>query len=231
MASMAATINKLRIDAYEKPEYTGLPVKTFEAYVNPSEITVSHEIEYHAAQAPGTTNSRMEFNRVKPGDLTISFFLDGTGASGRIISAQSGAPLTVQGKIAEFQSVTGYDGEIHRTNYLIVAWGDIKIRRCVLKSYTVAYKMFRPDGTPLRAVITATFTDNADDTTRTADENKRSPDLTRVHVVKAGDNLPALCYQMYDDPGYYLEVARANRIDDFRDIAPGTRIFFPPLEK
>jgi len=29
----------------------------------------------------------------------------------------------------------------------------------------------------------------------------------------------------------YLQVARANGIDDFRKLVPGTRIFFPPLEK
>jgi nucleoid-associated protein YgaU len=49
--------------------------------------------------------------------------------------------------------------------------------------------------------------------------------------VKAGDSLPALCYQIYGDPGYYLEVARFNRLDDFRRLQPGTRVVFPPVRK
>ena len=101
----------------------------------------------------------------------------------------------------------------------------------MLKSASIAYKLFKPDGVPLRAVITATFTDNSDDQTRVALAQDKSPDLTHVRMVKAGDNLPAMCYSIYGDPRYYLEVARANRIDNFCKLAPGTKIFFPPLEK
>ena len=91
--------------------------------------------------------------------------------------------------------------------------------------------MFRPDGVPLRAVITAVFTDNSDDRTRVAMEQDQSPDLTHRRIVKAGDRLPALCHAIYGDPCFYLRVAEANGLDDFRQIAPGTELFFPPLEK
>ena len=33
------------------------------------------------------------------------------------------------------------------------------------------------------------------------------------------------------EKAYYLEVARANSLDDFRNLKPGTTIYFPPLEK
>jgi nucleoid-associated protein YgaU len=52
-----------------------------------------------------------------------------------------------------------------------------------------------------------------------------------LRLIKAGDNLPALCFEIYGDPGYYLQVARANNIDNFRNLIPGTKVFFPPLEK
>jgi nucleoid-associated protein YgaU len=50
-------------------------------------------------------------------------------------------------------------------------------------------------------------------------------------MVKAGDDLPSLCSQVYGDPLLYLQVAEANGLDNFRELAPGTRIFFPPLAK
>jgi LysM repeat protein len=217
------TLEKLRIEAYSQPDYNGLAEKTFVAYVNPSEITASYEMEYDAAQGSGTTNSRMNFKKVKPGDLALTFFLDGTGVNGQT--------LDVQKKIAEFQAVTGYNGDIHRPNYLKVMWGTIQIKRCVLKSASIAYKLFKPNGIPLRAVITANFADNSDDKTREAKAKNKSADLTHVRVVMAGDTLPSLCYQIYSDPSYYLEVARANQLDNFRQLTPGTKIFFPPLEK
>jgi hypothetical protein len=218
------TLEKLTILSYENADYSGSPLPDrFEAYVNPSEITIAYEIEYDSTQGAGTTNSRMSFKKAKPGDLALTFFLDGTGANGKLIN--------VQDKINEFQLATGYNGEIHRPNYLKVMWGTLQIKRCVLKNVSIAYKLFKPDGVPLRAVITANFIDNSDDKTRQAIVKDRSPDLTRVRLVKAGDTLPGLCDRFYGDPNYYLEVAKANRIDNFRRLIPGSKIFFPPLEK
>lgn len=222
-ASERGTLEKLLILAYTTPDYSGSPVNIFKSYVNPNEITLSYELEYDSAQGSGTTNSRMEFKKQKPGDLSLTFFIDGTGANGNYID--------VQAAIEQFKTVTGFNGDIHRPNYLMVNWGTLTVKRCVLKSASIAYKLFRPSGIPLRAVITAVFTDNSDDKTRVATEQKQSPDLTHLRVTKAGDNLPMLCNQIYGNPHLYLRVAQANGINDFRNIPPGTRVFFPPLEK
>jgi len=216
-------LEKLVIQAYTKPDYSGSAVDEFRAFVNPNEITLAYEMEYDAAQGAGTTTSRMNFKKVKPGDLSLTFFLDGTGANG--------TPADVQQLVAKFQAVTGYNGQIHRPNYLKVMWGTLQVKRCVLKSASIAYKLFRPDGVPLRAVITATFTDNADDTTRVAMAQDQSADLTHVRLVKAGDTLPALCGEIYGDLAYYLAVAAANGIDHFRQLVPGTRLVFPPIAR
>ncbi|MBV9773842.1 MAG: hypothetical protein JO040_07825 [Gemmatimonadetes bacterium] len=217
------TLEKLLIKAFESADFSGSAIGEFEAFVNPNEITLAYEMEYDAAQGQGTTGSRMNFKKVKPGDMSLTFFIDGTGANGH--------PVDVQQKIESFQTVTGYNGNIHRPNYLKVVWGTLQVKRCVLKSASIAYKLFKPDGVPLRAVITANFTDSSDDQTRVAMAQDQSPDLTHVRLVKAGDTLPALCARIYGDPAYYLEVARANGIDHFRRLVPGTRIVFPPLEK
>jgi hypothetical protein len=216
-------LEKLLIIAYAKPDYSGSPAGQFESYLNPNEITLSYELEWDAAQGSGSTNSRMNFKKAKPGDLSLTFFIDGTGADGR--------QLNVQEKVEEFQTVTGYNGKIHRANYLKVMWGTLSVKRCVLKSASIAYKLFKPNGVPLRAVITATFTDNSDDKTRMAMAQDESPDLTHIRLVKAGDTLPEMCFNIYGDPRYYLEVADKNRLDNFRKLEPGTRIFFPPIQK
>ena len=217
------TLEKLVIRAYTQPDFSGEPVGEFQAFVNPNELTLSFEIEYDEAQAQGTTQSRMTFKKVKPGDLSVVFFLDGTGANGTV--------LDVQAAVTQFQAVTGYNGTIHRPNYLKIGWGTLSVRRCVLKSCSVAYKLFQPDGVPLRAVITAAFADTCDDQTRVALAQDESPDLTRLRILKGGETLPKLCNDLYGDPNLYIAVARANGLDDFRNIPPGTRLFFPPLEK
>ncbi|MFO1433883.1 MAG: hypothetical protein U1F76_27930 [Candidatus Competibacteraceae bacterium] len=217
------TLEKLLIKAYKQPDYSGDSIDEFEAYLNPNEITLSYEMEYDSAQGAGTTNSRMNFKKLKPGDMSLIFFIDGTGANGD--------PADVQQEVERFQTVTGYNGNIHRPNYLKVAWGTLQVKRCVLKNASIAYKLFKSNGVPLRAVITANFTDNSDDQTRVALARDQSTDLTHIRLIKAGDNLPALCYAIYGDPSYYLEVARVNRLEHFRKLTPGTKIIFPPLEK
>ncbi len=221
--SNTGELERLVVRAYKNADFSGPVVGELEAYVNPSEITLAYEVEYDSAQGAGTTASRMSFKRMKPGDMSLTFFLDGTGANGR--------PLDVQKAVEKFQKVTGYNGDIHRPNYLEIGWGTLGVKRCVLKSASIAYKMFQPDGAPLRAVITAVFTDTSDDQTRVAMARDHSPDLTHVRVVGPGDSLPSLCHEIYGDPRLYLAVAEANGLGDFRGLAPGTRIFFPPLEK
>jgi len=216
-------LEKMLIKAYEQADFSGDAIDQFEAYLNPHELTIAYEMEYDSAQGSGTTGSRMEFKKVKPGDMSLTFFIDGTGANG--------VAIDVQQRVEKFQAVTGYNGNIHRPNYLKVVWGTLQVKRCVLKSASIAYKLFKPDGVPLRAVVTANFTDTADDETRVALARDESPDLTHQRVFKAGDSLPLLCYQIYHDSSYYLEVARANNLDDFRNIKAGTRLYFPPLEK
>jgi Contractile injection system tube protein len=217
------TLEKLVIKAYDKADYSGRPISEFQAYVNPSELTLAYEMEYDSAQGAGTTNSCMQFKKVKPGDLSITLLVDGTGANGR--------PLDVQQAIEQFQTVTGYNGAIHRPNYLKVAWGTLQVKRCILKSASIAYKMFKANGVPLRATISATFTDNSDDQTRVAHAQDESSDLTVIRVVKAGDTLPGLCNEIYGDPLLYPEVAQVNRIDDFRNLTAGMKLIFLPLEK
>jgi nucleoid-associated protein YgaU len=222
-ASDRGTLEKLVIIAYGKEDYSGAEVARFTSYVNPNEITLAYEHEFDEAQGSGTTGSRMNFKKMKPGELSLVFFIDGTGANGELID--------VQARIAEFQTATGYNGDIHRPNYLIVSWGTLTVRRCVLKGASIAYKMFKPNGVPLRAAITATFVDNADDKSRVAMAQDQSPDLTHVRIIRAGDVLPQLCTEIYGNPLLYLKVAAANGIDDFRALTPGMRVFFPPLEK
>ncbi len=96
------TLEKLKIQAYTKPDYSGTPLGEFASFVNPNEITLAYEIEYDSAQGSGTTNSRMNFKKMKPGDLSLTFFIDGTGAGGTVVD--------VQQKIEQFQTVTGYNG-------------------------------------------------------------------------------------------------------------------------
>lgn len=224
-------LEKLTILSYQRNDHKEQqPVDRFVAYVNPAEIAMSWEHEYDAAAGHGATAAPMKFKRIKPGDLTLSFFLDGTNAAGRT-EPEYQRPDAVQEMIASFQKVTGYDGDIHRPRYLKVVWGTLTVKRCVLKTATITYKLFRPNGIPLRAVISAVFTDSLDDRVRVAMAQDNSTDLTHERILRAGQTLYSLCESIYGDAALAPQVARFNNLDSVRGVPAGTRLFFPPLEK
>ena len=219
---MDGELKKMKIEAFKGIDY-GDKVDEFIVMFNPSTYSQKYEIEYEQAQGQGTTGSTQKFGRIKPQDYSFEFVFDGTGVSLE--------KKDVSALIERFFEVTGkINSDIHRPLYLQISWGHL-ISRCVLKSAEVTYNLFKPDGYPLRARVKAVFSENVDDTLRTAEEGKNSPDLTHYRVVKEGDNLPLMAYRIYKDPSYYLKVARVNRLNNFRDLEVGTQIQFPPVKQ
>jgi rRNA processing protein Gar1 len=89
--------------------------------------------------------------------------------------------------------------------------------------------MFDMFGLPIRAKITATFTERVLGTLSDILGMLSSPDLTHYVTVKEGDLLPLLTYQVYNDQQYYLQVAKVNRVKNFRKLRAGTNLVFPPI--
>lgn len=219
---MFGELKKLRIEAYDKIECQGPPLYVFPVMFNPSGYTRKYEVEYDSDQGKGTTGSTQKFGRVKPQDYTFELVFDGTGTC---------APkIDVTAEIETFLMVAGkMNGEKHRPHYLKLFWGSL-VAKCVLKSADISYNLFNSYGMPLRAKVAASFSEFVDDKLRTAEEGKKSPDLTHSRAVLPGDTLPLMAYRIYGDPSYYLEVARFNALTDFRNLTVGTSIQFPPLK-
>lgn len=219
---MTGELKKLKIEAFKQIDYRE-KIDEFSVMFNPATYSQKHEVEYEEAQGQGTTGSTQKFGRIKPQEYSFEFVFDGTGTS---------APVTeVADDINRFLEVTGrINSEIHRPNFLQISWGNL-ISKCVLKSAEISYSLFKPDGYPLRARVTATFAENIDDTLRTAEEGKESPDLTQYRQVQEGDTLPLMSYRIYGDSHYYLDVARVNNLQDFRNLTVGMMLQFPPIKQ
>jgi nucleoid-associated protein YgaU len=56
---------------------------------------------------------------------------------------------------------------------------------------------------------------------------KNKPSLK--YIVKTGDSLTQLAKAAYGDESYYTQIAEYNNLDKYRDLIPGTEIYFPPL--
>jgi len=223
-------LEKLELIAYETSEYkTEVPDGRFTTQINPEKVSLKYEIDIPEDQASGTSSSQATFGKMKPQDLSFEFMFDSTGAVPLPDRTSPINPLGVFPRVQEFMSVVyAYNGEEHKPNNLKIAWGKL-IFKCVLKTLTIDYRLFRPDGTPIRAVASAAFQGAIDEELRVAQDAPASPDITHTRVVKDGETLQQLTKEIYGKPDYYLEVARANRLGNFRKLTTGQLISFPPI--
>jgi hypothetical protein len=198
-----------------------------EVLINPETYTLQYKLKFSGgAQGQGTSGAQLKYEYTEPEEITFEFLFDNTG----IID---GKPKeNVSEDIRKFKNVlVGYKGDSHEPRHFKLVWGQNSIFKGRVIELTVVYKLFNPDGTPIRATATVKFKSSIEEQKRAARENKSSPDLTHIRKVKAGDTLPLMCNVIYEDPKYYIQVARVNGIINFRNLKPGTDLFFPPFEK
>ena len=216
---------KLTIIPFEDSETIQVPIPSgppFVAQFNPESLSLNTEFEYGPEEpAQGDDGDEAKFKNVKQGNFSIDLFLDGTGASGE--------KREVLAQIEWFKATVGFYGKIHRPRFLLLTWGTF-IATCVLENYSINYKLFRPDGTPLRATLSATFREHKPKPVKELLKNLSSPDITHAHQVKEGDHLSLLAYRTYKDPAYYYQVAQANELNTIRKIDTGSALYLPPVK-
>lgn len=222
----------LKIIAYDSPEGNKKQneVSEFVVDFNPASFTINNKIEYKKVEAKGQDGGDPQFEKIPPLEFNIEFTIDGTGVSiGNKPSSQQKDYLKNQ--IKKLRDVTGcnINGEIHRPNYLAVLWGTFYIE-CVLVALNITYNLFDRSGTPLRAKVNCSFLERIGPGKSGRKSRLESPDLTKYETVKEGDVLPLIVKNKYNDPVYYLQVARVNKLKNFRNIPPGTRLILPPMK-
>lgn len=201
---------------------------SFQVWINPAQYTRTYRVCYNDRQAQGSPGGSPDFNRTLADTVNLELVFDGTGVVAGLLP---GLPPTdgVAAQVDAFRKlVFDYDGKIHSPRFLQLVWGTM-LFRCRLSEFEVSYTLFKPDGTPLRAKVKATFVAYTAEVELAKLARKSSPDLTHVRTVREGDTLPLLCREVYGSGAWYPRVARANGLPGFRDLPVGTRLIFPPL--
>ncbi|MGA2823050.1 MAG: hypothetical protein ABSE72_05940 [Bacteroidales bacterium] len=236
-------LKKMKIIAYEDKDFKtkASPPNEYEVLVNPESYALSYVILSNEETTQGKAISTSSYNSGTPQTLTFKFLFDGTGV---IRSGSGPAGINITPTILGFSDkrdvatdldafkniVYKYDGKTHQPRFVQLQWGPLHYN-CSLQRMTVTFKLFKPDGSPLRAEAECTFKSEIDDALLALIENRQSPDLTHIRTVIEGDTLPLLCYREYGDSKYYFKVAETNGLTDLKRLIPGTKLIFPPVAK
>jgi phage tail protein X len=231
---------KMKLVAYDDIGFQTPSGDEYEVLINPESYALTYASETNPKSAQGSSESITSFNKRSPQSLTFKFLFDGTGVikrgGGGLLSglAVPGLPVDKPSVMEDFENfksvVYQYASDTHQPRFVQLQWGPL-LYNCQATSLTITFKLFNPDGTPLRAEASCTFQGVIDETKLAAIENRQSPDLTHVRTVIEGDTLPLICFREYGDSKYYYQVAKFNGLTDFKKLTAGTKIILPPIAK
>jgi phage tail protein X len=238
--SSSGQLLKMQIVAYDDIGFTSPSGDSYEVLINPDSYALAYTSEKSVQTAQGSSESVTTFNKRGPQSLTFKFLFDGTGVvtrgGGGLLSglAVPGLPSNAPDVMTDYESfkavVYDYASDTHQPRFVQLQWGPL-LYNSQCTSMTITFKLFNPDGSPLRAEAECTFEGVIDPTKLAAVENRQSPDLTHVRTVIEGDTLPLLCYREYGDSKYYYQIARFNGLIDFKTLTAGTKVILPPIAK
>ena len=232
---MRGELEKLKIYSFDNKNFDTKIDGTnkepaFIAPINPESFTKNYKVEHDVQRAQGKSGQKVTFKSTAPEELKLDFILDGTGTMSGYL--QSYKTLPVHEQLQKFLDCAyTFNGNIHKPNFLLIIWGSEIKYRCVLKNLDINFTLFNPDGTPIRAKLSATFLDYMAEEERLARENKKSPDLTHFRNVTQSDRLDLMTHSIYNSPKYLMQVAKVNSLTTIRTLKPGAELNFPPFNK
>lgn len=192
------------------------------AMFNPGELSFGRKNRYNTATSAGASQPQTSYANGEPDEVGLELFFDGTGVVD--------SPMSVGEQVAGLLMFTEFQPETHQPYYLHASWGSWNLLG-VMTSAKVTYKLFTREGEPLRATVSITLQQVISPDELANVERKSSPDLHQTWLVKDGDTLDAIAFEVYGSPDYARPLALANRLPTMRRLPTGALLRLPPKER
>jgi phage tail protein X len=205
-----------------------------EVYFNPTEYSISKSNQWKYDTVTGSSLPPAQFGGGNPREMTLSLLLD---------VSLLGGEASVRGvtdKLFKMMEVPGGEGAGSASAvppFVTFHWGSVIPFKAVCTQLTVAFKMFHPNGEPIRADVKLSL--KQAETASTASSNGANAPgnpTTRanaghgVHTVKDGDTLPSIAYEAYGNATVWRSIADANGIENPLHLRRGVALSLPKLE-
>ena len=206
----------------------------FDVLFNPTEYSISKSNEWKYEKVTGTAFTPPQFGGGNPRELTLNLLLD----KSLLDKEQHVRDLTDE-LFRMMEVPAGSTGGSSRAAppFITFTWGNETTFKAACTSLTVAYKLFRPNGDPIRADVKMTLKQaEAASTASSNGANRGTNPTTRanaghgVHLVKDGDSLPSIAYEAYGDATTWRAIADANGIENPMHLRRGRALSLPRLD-
>lgn len=198
---------------------------TLECYFNPTEYSLSKSNEWKYKPVTGTSFTAPEFGGGQPRQMELSLLFDQTFPPYTMTVREATAAL-----LDAMEVPSGKSGGAPTAvpPFITFQWGAL-IFKGACTSLTCAYKLFKPNGDPLRADVKLTLKQAAE-TVKGQNPTTRALAGFGMHTVKDGDTLPSISYRTYGDATKWRLIAEANGVDNPLHLRRGASLSLPRLE-
>ena len=207
---------------------------TIQALFNPTEFTITKGNNWTFDPVKGTSLPKGKFGGGKPREMQVSLLLD------QSLPNAGMSVKDITDKLFKMMEVPsgGGGGKANAVPPLVTfQWGEMIPFKAACTSLTVAFQLFKPNGTPIRADVKLALTQAEAATSASANSkgSKTNP-TTRssgglgVHVVKDGDSLQSIAHDTYGDPNRWRMIAEANGVDNPLHLRRGRALDLPRID-
>jgi nucleoid-associated protein YgaU len=191
---------------------------------NPEEYTLNRANTFAEIAVPGLRSPLLQFVHGALQTLEMELLADTLEAHGPGTSGGS----DVREVTRRITHLLDINPETHAPPVTLFAWGQLTFR-CVVARVTQKFVLFRPDGVPLRARLSVTFSEYTNAELESKETKRETADYSRSYVVNQGETLSDVAARVYRNAELWRPIALHNGVDDPRRLAAGTRLLVPTL--
>jgi hypothetical protein len=184
---------------------------------NPTDLSVEHGSHYASMPVPGLSMPILQYIRGESDMLSLELFLDATDRNS-----------DVESDLTALDNFVLIDSGLHAPPVAEFAWGKFSFTG-VVTSLRRKMTLFSEDGRVLRARVTLSIRSYKSAEVQLRELKLSSPDRTHVRVLREGETLAHIAYEVYGDPRMWRPIALANGIERPRFVGPGTPLQIPAL--
>jgi len=188
----------------------------FEVLFNPREYRLSKGNQFAEVAIPGLGAPPLQFGRGGARTLSMQLFFD---------THTYHDSEDVQEHTRKVTSLLKVDEDLHAPPICKFTWGKRLQFVGVLERAQENFKLFLPDGTPVRATVDVSFKEFVE-----GQEKRFSANYVKRYVVHRGDTLAGIAHRHYGDAARWRPIAEANGIDDPLRLVPGRVLVIPAIE-
>jgi hypothetical protein len=199
-------------------EHSGEQLKVL---FNPEEYSLNRDNNFASQAVPGLSSPLLQFAHGNLRTLEMELLFD-------TYEAKNDKERDVRDQTQKLIKFMEIDSTLHAPPVLLVSWASLQFR-CVLTRASQKFILFLPDGRPVRARVTVSFTEFIEPGREANEVNRQTADFSKVHTVVEGETIPTIASRHYENPQLWRVIALANKIDDPRAITSGMQLRIPSL--